>query len=421
MNLLIREVLLDGKKTNIQVEGDRITAIGEKAKSKTGMVIDGGGKAAIPGLINTHTHAAMTLLRGYADDLHLQEWLSKHIWPVEAKMTEDDVYWGAKLACLEMVKSGTTCFSDMYWHSPKTMKAADESGLRSVISSVFIDKSSPEKAPGQRADAERLIKESKKGSRTRISLGPHAMYTVTEESMRWVKECSDKYDAIVHFHLSETKKEVEDCVDLHGKRPVEYLEEIGFLGPNLVCAHCVWLSKNEMEILAKHGVKIAHCPTSNMKLSVGEALDYNALRKAGVTVSLGTDGCSSNNNLDMFESMKFAALLQKMRLNDPTALPAKAALDMATVEGAKALKLDAGILAEGRLADIVLIDLKNPQMTPLHNLASNLVYAANGSCVDTVICDGEILMEDRIVKGEEEITEKAGKAAEALASRAKGS
>jgi 5-methylthioadenosine/S-adenosylhomocysteine deaminase len=414
MSLLVKDALLGGERKDILVEGNRISEIG--GNSNADIVVDGAGKAAIPGLVNTHSHAAMTLFRGYADDLALQEWLQKHIWPMESKMSAEDVYWGTRLACLEMIKSGTTCFSDMYWRLDDVKAAALDSGMRAAVSSVFIDAFGGDPA-GQRKEAERQVGEAGAGGRVRISLGPHAIYTVTAESLHWVKELSDRRGLIIHLHLSETKKEVDDCVRENGCRPVEYLDRLGILGPNLVCAHAVWLSSGEIRLMAKHGVKVSHCPTSNMKLSVGEALNYGALRRAGVCVSLGTDGCASNNNLDMFGAMKTAALLAKMRWRDPTLLSAKEAFAMATSEGAKSLKVDAGRIAEGALADIVLVDLKKPYMNPLHNLASNLVYSASGGCVDTVICDGKVLMEDGRVEGEDEVAAKASEAAAALVAR----
>lgn len=415
MSILVKDVLLDGGKTNILIEGNRITEIGSRAKADE--TIDGRGKAAIPGLINTHTHAAMTLLRGYADDMHLKEWLENHIWPIEAKMTGDDVYWGTRLACLEMIKTGTTCFSDMYWHLPQVIRAVEDSGLRATLCSVFIDKNAKEKAKHQAKAAEKMVDETKTSDRIRLALGPHAIYTVSEESLIWVREYARKKGLTVHMHLSETKHEVEECLDSTGKRPVEYLDSIGLLAPNVVLAHCVWLNKKEMELLSKRGAKVAHCPTSNMKLSVGAALDYGSLRAAGATVSLGTDGCSSNNNLDMFQSMKFAALLQKLHYNDPTLLPAEEAFRMATADGAKTLAVDAGQIAEGKLADIALIGLDRPELVPMHHLASNLVYSANSGCVDTLICDGKVLMRDGKVENEGDVLRRASEAARGLVAR----
>jgi len=360
----------------------------------------------------------MTLMRSYADDLELHDWLSNHIWPLEAKLTEDDVYWGTKLACLEMIKSGTTCFNDMYWHTKGSAKAVEESGIRGVLSAVLIDLFNEEKTKEQISLNKKLFKEFKKFcSRVIFALGPHALYTVSKEGLQWCAEFARENNLLVHFHLSETEQEVKDCIKKNKKRPVEYLESIGFLGPNMIACHSVWLNKKEIQILAKHKVKIAHNPTSNMKLAVGSALNYAEMKKAGLTVSLGTDGCASNNNLDMFESMKFATLLQKFHTNKQRIMPAQESFELATINGAKALNLSAGKIEEGRLADIVLVNLKKPELTPGHNLISDLVYSANGSCVDTVICDGKILMQNRVAKNEQEIIEEAKETAKNLVSR----
>jgi len=416
MSILIKNVLLNGKETNIKIEENLIAEIGKKSSAE--FVIDGKNKAAIPGLINTHTHAAMTLMRSYADDLELHDWLSNHIWPLEAKLTEDDVYWGTKLACLEMIKSGTTCFNDMYWHTKGSAKAVEESGIRGVLSAVLIDLFNEEKTKEQISLNKKLFKEFKKFcSRVIFALGPHALYTVSKEGLQWCAEFARENNLLVHFHLSETEQEVKDCIKKNKKRPVEYLESIGFLGPNMIACHSVWLNKKEIQILAKHKVKIAHNPTSNMKLAVGSALNYAEMKKAGLTVSLGTDGCASNNNLDMFESMKFATLLQKFHTNKQRIMPAQESFELATINGAKALNLSAGKIEEGRLADIVLVNLKKPELTPGHNLISDLVYSANGSCVDTVICDGKILMQNRVAKNEQEIIEEAKETAKNLVSR----
>jgi len=414
MSILIKNVLLDGKETPIYVEDDLIKEI--DADLEADHVIDGTGMAALPGLINTHSHAAMTLFRGYGDDMELQEWLQQKIWPIEGKLTEEDVYWGTKLACLEMIKSGTTCFNDMYWHLPGTVKAVEETGIRAVLSPVFIDLFDEEKRNEAIKEHTKLLTDVKATGRIIPALGPHALYTVSKEGLQWTREFADKEDMLIHFHLAETENENEDCIKQNGKRPVEYLEEIGFLCERVVAAHCNWLNKKDMEILARYDVKIAHNPVSNMKLSTG-VIPYTEMVKVGLTVSLGTDGCASNNNLDMFEEMKFAALLQKSARSDPTVMPANEAWEMATINGATALGLNSGRIEEGRLADIILIDLKRPEVTPDHNLISNLVYSANGSCVDTVICDGRILMQNRKVEGEDEIMEKVNEVAMDLTQR----
>ncbi len=410
MSILIKDVLLDGKETSIYIKGNSIAEIG--GNSQADETIDGKGMAALPGLINTHSHAAMTLFRGYGDDMKLQQWLEEKIWPIEGKLTEDDVYQGARLACLEMIKSGTTCFNDMYWHLPGTVKAVEEMGIRAVLSPVFIDLFDDKKREDAIKEHTKLLMDVKKTDSERIlpALGPHALYTVSKEGLQWCREFAEKEDMLIHFHLAETEQENKNCVENNGKRPVEYLEDTGFLCDRVVAAHCNWLNEKDMEILAKHGVKIAHNPTSNMKLATG-VMPYPEMVKAGLTVSLGTDGCASNNSLDMFGEMKFAALLQKSARNDPTAMPAGEAWEMATISGARALGLNAGVITEGMLADIILVNLKGVEFTPNHNLISNLVYSANGSCVDTVICNGSILMQGRKVKGEDEIIQKASEVA----------
>jgi len=279
---------------------------------------------------NAHTHAAMTLMRGYSDDLIVMEWLQKKIWPLEEKLTEEDVYWGAKLACLEMIKSGTTFFNDMYWHYHGTAKAVEEMGIRAAISAVFIDFSDKEKAKEQQDLNSKLFEETKKYSdRIQFALGPHTIYSVSTESLLWAKEFADRNNCLIHIHLSESKHEVNDCKKYHGKTPVEYLNDIGFLGPNIIAAHNIWVNEKEINTFG----------------------------------------------------------------------------------------IDAGVIEEGKLADLLLIDLKKPFMVPLHNLVSNLVFSANGSCVDTTICNGKILMQNGKVEGEEEIIEKSAEVARNLVSR----
>ncbi|MHC1611381.1 MAG: amidohydrolase [Candidatus Methanospirareceae archaeon] len=420
MSILLKNVLVEGREKNIYIEGNEIAEISETGSSKEAeFVIDAKGKAAIPGLFNGHTHAAMTLLRGYADDMPLYNWLSTKIWPLEARITEEDVYWGTKLACLEMIKSGTTFFNDMYWHFEGSARAVAETGIRAALSAVFIDGFDEEKAKEQIRRNEALYRESKKlPKRITFALGPHAIYTVSEESLCWIRDFSEKHDLLVHIHLSETEGEIEECMKRYGMRPVEFLDKIGFLSPRTIACHCIHLSRKEMELLRKNDVKIVHNPASNMKLASGR-MPYEELKKAGLyaNIALGTDGCASNNNLDMLEEMKVASLFHKAFSGDPTSMPAEEALELATSNAARIFRLNSGVIAEGKLADIALLDLKRVELVPNHNLTSNIVYSANGSCVDTVICDGEILMEGRRVKGEEEIKEKAQEVAHELVKR----
>ena len=407
MTLLIKNVELEKNQTDVLIEGNCFSLIGPALQLDADRVIDGAGKALLPTFVNMHTHAAMTLLRSYADDLELHDWLNNHIWPREAEMTEEDIYHGTRLACLEMIRSGTTCFNDMYWHFHGTARAVEEMGLRAMLSSVFIDFSSPEKAEEQQALTRTLHAEcARYSSRIGFALGPHAVYTVSEESLRWAKTYADENGLLIHIHVSETAKEVEDCVSQHGCRPVEWLDKIGLLGPNMIAAHAVHVSDAEIALLAQRGVKVVHNPVSNMKLASG-SFRYAKMAKAGVTVSLGTDGCSSNNNLDMLEEMKVAALHAKLVECDPTVLPAKDVFRMATTNGAQALGLECGVIAPGRLADCMLVDLSNHRLAPGYNLIDDLVYSADSSCIDTVICDGKILMENGKIEGEEKIVSEA--------------
>jgi len=423
MVLLIKNIQLNDSTTDILIEDNKIAKIKNKiseTKDISGKfeTIDGTDKLALPSFHNMHTHAAMTLFRGYADDMILKEWLEQKIWPLEGKLTSEDVYWGTKLACLEMIKSGTTFFNDMYWHWNGTAKAVDEMGMRSAVSAVFIDFGDTTKAKEQIELNKKLFAQrSNYSDRIIFALGPHAIYTVSKKSLQWVKKFADNNNLLIHLHISETKKEVDDAEKLYNMRPIEYLARIGILGPNLILCHAVWLNDEEIKICAKHDVKIVYNPISNLKLSSGSNFPYTKLTGSGIKTCLGTDGCASNNNLDMFETIKFAACIQKNESCDPTVLPAKDAFNMATVNAARALGLCTGEIKEGNLADIMLIDLNRPELTPGFNPLSDIVYSANGSCVDTLICDGKFIMKNRHVDGEEEILKTAKQVAKDIINR----
>lgn len=403
MSLLIKNVQLNEETIDVLIEGNRFSKIGTGLDASADEVIDGEGFALVPSLVNAHTHASMSLLRGYADDLHLHDWLENHIWPREAKMDEEDIYHGARLACLEMIKSGTTCFNDMYWHFHGVARAVEEMGIRATLSSVFIDFNDPDKAAEQIKLSEQLFEDVKRYSdRIRFALGPHAIYSVSRDSLKWVQQFAQKHDLLIHIHVSETDKEVRDCLALYGLRPVQWLEKIGLLGPNVIAAHAIHLIDSEIEILARHDVQVAHNPAANMKLASG-SLQYRKMRDRGIRIALGTDGCSSNNNLDMLEEMKIAALHAKLLHRDPTVLSAQEVFDMATRQGAEMLRVDCGRIAEGALADCMLINLSNHRLAPGYHLIDDLVYSADSSCIDTVICDGRVLMKSGHVEGEEEI------------------
>lgn len=387
------------KNFSLGIEGNRIVEIAKEIKGEADFVIDAERKIVMPGLVNAHTHVPMTLFRGVADDLPLDKWLREEIWPVEGKLEDKHVYAGTLLGCLEMIKSGTTCFNDMYFFVDEIARGVKEAGMRAVLSWAMIDLGDEAKAKELVKEGEAMVKRyasSKEGGdRVRIFLGPHAPYTCTKELLVRAKELADRYGTGIHIHVAETKKEVEDSLKSKGLRPFEYLDKIGFLGGNVVAAHCTWASKKEIGIMKKRDLKVAHNPTCNMKLASGIARVPEYL-EAGITVALGTDGPASNNNLDIFEDMKICALVHKANKGDPSMLPAQNVLELATINGAIALGMgsEIGSIEVGKKADVVLVDLNRPNLTPLTNPISHLVYAARGSDVSTVIIDGKIVMEN---------------------------
>ena len=399
MTTLIKDaavVLPNGKtqENDIVIEGNKITSIGKApADLKADNVINAKGKLAVPGFVNAHTHASMTLLRSYADDMNIMDWLNNMIWPIEAKMRKKDIYAGAMLAAVEMIKTGTTTFADMYGDMEQVAQMTIESGLRGVLSRGII---------GVAPNGEQAFKENKElfdnyhGSadgRITVMFGPHAPYTCPPDFLRRVAEAAKARKADVHIHLSETKGEVDDCLKNYGKTPMEIMEDTGIFDCGTLGAHCVWLSDKDIEIMAKHNVRVAHNPGSNMKLASGIA-PVPQLLKAGVCVGLGTDGASSNNNLDMLEEIRLAALLHKVNTLDPLAVPAFEALKMGTEYGAKAVGLEnLGRLEEGAIADITLFDMSGYAWQPKFDLISLLVYSAPSNSADTVIVDGRVLME----------------------------
>jgi 5-methylthioadenosine/S-adenosylhomocysteine deaminase len=376
------------KNFSIAITEGRIEEISQDIKGEADFVIDARNKIVMPGLINTHSHIAMTLLRGVADDLPLRKWLRDEIWPIESKLEEKHVYAGSLLGCLEMIKTGTTCFNDMYFFMDSIARSIRESGIRGVIShAMFGGEIEIKKAK------ESIEKYS--GGRIKVFFGPHSPYTCSEELLIKTKELAEEYNAGIHIHIAETEEEVEKSRKEKGKRPFEYLDSIGFLGKNVICAHSVWVSKKEIKIIKNRGVKISHNPISNAKIACGIA-PVPEYVQAGITVSLGTDGAASNNNLDMFEEMKACALIHKMNKKDASVLPAQKVLEFATINGAKALGMDEiGSIEVGKKADIILVGIDKPNLTPMTNPASHLVYAAKGSDVETVIIDGSIIMQDK--------------------------
>lgn len=410
----------DLKNGTVVIEDGKITEIGKKTKESADTVIDAEGSVVMPGLVNTHTHAAMTLFRGYADDLQLAEWLQQHIWPAEAQLTAEDVYNGSLLACLEMIRSGTTSFADMYFFMDETAKAVEASGLRASLSHGLIELWDDEKGETDLREGRRFVRawQGAADGRIKTMYGPHAPNTCSEEFLAKVREEASRDGAGIHIHLLETEAELLAMKERYGKCSVHMLEDIGFFGPDVLAAHCVWLSDGDIEILRKRGVNVSHNPVSNMKLASGISPVHKMLDK-GVNVSLGTDGCASNNNLDLFEEMKTAALLHKVNTFSPTALPARQVLEMGTVNGAQALDTETGMLKAGKKADLIIVDMKKPHLTPCFDVPSHLVYSARGSDVRTTIVNGKVLMDNYrvLVLDEQKVMENAQKAAEDLVAR----
>lgn len=386
--LLLKGVLHDGRVRNILIEDKRFKDLDAPEEVAEAQVFDASGSAILPAMYNTHTHAAMTLLRGYADDMPLQKWLQEYIWPFEDKLTPEDIRKGSEIAVREMVQSGTVFFNDMYFDVEETIDIVNRTGTRAAIGITVMENHSKAVTREKREFIRHW--QDPTGGRVRLVMAPHAIYTVGERKLRDSAEFAREHGMLLHIHLSETVKEVEDCLIEHGTTPVRYLDSIGFLGPDVIAAHCVHIDDEEAAILAERGVTVSHCPCSNMKLGSG-VFPYSRLMQEGCRITLGTDGASSGNNLDLREAMKFAALLAKSG-GDPELLPAEEVFRWATRSGAEAFGIDAGVIAEGKLADCLLIDLSDIRMQPCHHLVSNFVYSADSRCIKHVLCDGRIVL-----------------------------
>ena len=410
--ILLKNIELEGVATDVLIEDNLIAKVvpsdNQTVVPEGAEVVDCTGKAVFPSFINMHTHAGMSLMKGIGEDMSFHQWIDR-IWQVEKHLDEEYVYHATKAACLEMIKTGTTTFNDQYWHMPMAYKAAMELGLRPALSYVVLDQNDPEESERQKLQCQQMCELTKEwDDKAQLLISVHAIYSVREPMMLWAVDFARKHGLKIHIHVSETQKEVEDCMREHnGMSPVEYLDSLGVLGPDVIAAHTLWLSDNDVRILGERGVTCVHNINSNLKLASGYRFRYNELKAAGANVCLGTDGCGSSNNLDMREAMKTAALMQKGWRRDPAAFKLQELMQVASANGAQALGTDAGEIAVGKLADIILVDTDNYAFVPQLDLVSNFVYSANSSCVDTVICNGEIVMENRAVTGEKEILENA--------------
>jgi 5-methylthioadenosine/S-adenosylhomocysteine deaminase len=391
MALTVSGAVLGGETTGVRCEGGRIAAIGPEVRAEAGdETIEAAGASLVAPLLNGHTHAAMTLFRGSGGDLPLMPWLRERVWPVEAKLDDEDVYWGARLACAEMTRTGTTRFWDMYWHPEATARAVADAGLSAAIGAPLFDHDGD--AAGLRERALRSLDHlAGLGAAITPTLAPHSIYTVSETSLRWIAELSAERQAPIQIHLAETEREVADCVAAHGLRPALYLDRLGVLSERTVLAHGVWLDEEELELIGARGCTVVTNPVANMKLAVGGVFPYPAARKAGIAVGLGTDGAGSNDSLDLLSDLKLFALAQKHAAADATAVAAEEAWAIATGARAPLLRADAEPLAVGAAADFLLLDPRASELG-IGELSSNLVYAACGATVDTTVVGGQILM-----------------------------
>lgn len=395
---------------SIVIEDGVITQLVEfTPKGRFDRVIAGQHQLLMPGFINAHTHLAMVLLRGYADDLPLERWLKEEIWPLEATLSDEDVYWGSLLGIAEMIRSGTTCFADMYFHMESVARAVEESGMRALLAYGMI---APE--PGERAERELKITQELIGQfhktaegRIRVAIAPHAPYTCHSALWERAVALANEHGLLIHTHLAETKEEVQNALMHWRKTPVEYLESLGVFEAPILAAHCVHVTDRDIQILAEHEARVVHNPTSNLKLGSGFA-PIKKFLDAGSTVAIGTDGASSNNNLDVLEEIRLAAFLQKGILGEATALPALDALRLGTERGACALEWEElGTIDVGKRADLVILGIDRPHWIPNYDPVSNLVYAAQAADVQTVLIDGTIVMEDGEIKTFDEEKAKA--------------
>ena len=410
--LFVSNARFHGERVGLRCAADgTIGDLGPEVAPRHGEeTLDAAGQVLVPPLVNGHTHAAMTLFRGSGGELPLMPWLEERIWPVEAKLEAEDVYWGARLACLEFIRSGTTRFWDMYWHPEATARAVVDAGLRATIGAPTIEMGRPPAKVIVEA-RESLTMLEGLGEPIRPALAPHAIYTVGEESLRLLAELSAERDVPVQIHLSETAPEVEDCIAQHGLRPAFYLDQLGLLTERTLLAHGVWLDEDELALIATRGATVVSNPAANMKLAVGKAFPYPAAHAAGVRIGLGTDGAGSNDSLDLLGDLKLFALLQRHAAADATAISAADAWTIAT--GRAAPLLGATPLAPGAPADFLLLDANAPELA-IGDLATDLVYAADRTAVDTVVVAGKVLMRGGEQPERDEVVAKAAERAARL-------
>lgn len=403
MSILLKNVQFNNKATDILVSGNRFSKITPNQNTNADTVIDCHNLAILPAFYNNHMHAGMSIFRGIGSDKNLQDWLNKEIWPREAKLTPEMIYTSTKFSALEMLKTGTTFFADMYFEPEMIFKAASEMGIRAAVSISTCDLFDKERCKQEQAKVENYMQLPNPNPELLSKvLTFHSIYIASKELIKFNVKTAAEHNLRLHIHACETKKEVDDCINEHGCTPIEYMDKLGALTDKTILAHSVWLSDKDIDILADKQVWLCTNPSSNYKLASGVFMLQKLLDR-GCRVCLGTDGMGSNNDLSMINEMKLCALSAKIQASDPTAGSATDVFKIATRNGAEAFGIDGGEIAEGKLADCILVDLNNHFLNPNYDLISNMVYAADSFCIDTVICNGKIVMQNHHIKGEEQL------------------
>lgn len=400
--IILKKVWFNGKEQDILIKENQIYQIADCIEDNEAEIIICKDKAILPSFCNTHTHASMMFLRGIGEDKELFSWLNEDIWPQEAKLTPEMIYHFSRFAILEMIKTGTTLFSDMYFYPDETIRAVQEMGIRGAISFLGMDFFDKQKGTKQCFEMERFLDKKTPSDRIIKGLSCHSIYTTSKTLFLAAKKLTTKYDTFLHIHSSETNQEVRDCLKTHHCRPINLLNQWNVLGEKTILAHCLHLDEDEINILSETKTAVAHCPSSAFKLNSGQ-MDFQKYLDAGIKITLGTDGVSSNNSLSVLSEMKLAALSAKHKANNIQAGKVGDIFDMATKNGFETFGVNAGEIAVGKLADFILVDLNNVLLLPNHNLLSNMIYAADSSCITDVFCNGVPVMRDKVIPNEEEI------------------
>ena len=400
--ILLKNVFLNSNVCDILIDGNKITKIADKLNTTADEVIDCQDKAILPSFCNTHTHASMMFLRGIGEDKSLFDWLNQDIFPREAKLKPEHIYPLSRYAILEMIKTGTTCFTDMYFHVPETLKAVQDMGIRAVLPYLGMDFFNDQNTESAIQQAIEYIESPLQNLKIKKVLCCHSVYTCSQRLIQEFSNLAKKYDTYLQIHVSETQKEVDDCLQKHACRPVELLYKWGIMGPKTLFAHAVHLNDDEIQLIKKTGTVLGHCPTSNLKLGSGQ-IPLQKYLDAGLKVTLGTDGVSSNNSLSMISEMKLAALSAKNKSDSVLSGKVEDVFRIATQNGFEAFGISAGKIKEGNLADFILVDMNNQFLLPNNNLKSNMIYAADSSCITDVFCDGRPVMKDKKIPHEAEI------------------